>query len=197
MSDQYGDNYWVWFDVHIENHLSAQAKDDKWDIYVASNETATLEVKASCDAGEPSYQWYRYNEQTYEDEPVEGATSASYTTGSITDYTRYYCRVSDDYGDSQYVYFYIYIENHLSAQAKDYQNTIYVALNGTATLEVVASCDAGELSYQWYQNGLIEGATSASYTTDSITDYTEYQCIVSDQYGNTQYIWFYIYIEKA
>ena len=76
--------------------------------------------------------------------------------------------------------------------------TVYVPLNGTTTLQVNASSTDGEVNYQWYgqkyyenENGSyynfepVADATESNYTTDQITKYSQYYCEVSDIYGNT------------
>ena len=65
--------------------------------------------------------------------------------------------------------------------------------------------DASGLTYTWYHyvyeeeyDGYnweeMEGVTSDSYTIDSVSGYDEYKVIVSDQYGNSGSLYYYIYV---
>ena len=195
--------------------LSAEPVGDST-VYVSPYDTATLEVTAACNSGELSYQWYkrvRHESEDggyyYSDELIENATGSSYTTEKITEYTEYYCQVSDQYGNRNGTRFWVGIENHLTVTPNGSDN-ISVSPNSTATLSVTATCDTGDLSYQWYKgvrhesedggyyysDELIENATGSSYTTEKITEYSEYYCQVSDQYSNWNGTRFWVGIEN-
>lgn len=115
--------------------------------------------------------------------------------------------VSDDVGHKESVRFWTYVNNALTLEYEG-ESERYVALGATETLEVTASCRIGDVHFQWYRRDeetggeiLIDGATSASYTTEAVTSYTisevtengEYCCEVNDSYGNNENVWFYIY----
>ena len=171
---------------------------------MSNGSTATLKVKASVKSGDITYQWY-----TGDDEPIEGATGDSYTTPAITEYTEYYCEVTDSYEKTETVWFYVSVDSGLTAKAKGEQG-IKVSNNGSTTLEVIASVNDSvtnrDITYQWYReyydvdkNGWydekIDGATTGSYTAENITWYTKYYCKVTDAYGNTESVFFEVFVD--
>lgn len=150
VSDQYGNNITQTFSVGIENHLTA-TPNSVTNFSVSPNSTATMSVTASFDVGPVSYQWYKVTrDNEYREEPIENATAASYTTEPVTRYTEYYCDVSDTYGNHTNVWFWVGIENNLTAIPNGSTN-VSVSPNSTATLSVTASCSDGSLSYQWWE----------------------------------------------
>ena len=199
--DQYGAFIELYCDVRVNNELYACAKDDEDSITIEAGEMATLEVEADCENGALTYKWYRQVDDD-EDELISGATEQTYTTGPITRYDEYYCRVSDEYGNTENVWFFVSIENHLTAYAKDDQNDIQAALGETVTLEVEADCENGTLTYKWYrqvdddEDELISGAAEQTYTTGPITRSDDYYCCVSDEYGNAENVWFYVSVDN-
>jgi len=219
--DGYGNSQQVWFSVRVQTNFSAYAVKDQ--VYVSPNETATLEVSASSDDPDKiTYQWYELVEVTYGDEetgtwtqeqwkPVDGATGSSFTTSPITKRTDYYCAVSDGYGYTESVWFYVYIQTHFTARAAEDDN-VWVLLNDSAVLQVIASSDdPDKITYQWYreekvyhsdnvneyhwESTEISGATGSSFTTDPVTEATRFYCCVEDGYGAIINVWFYIYID--
>ncbi|MBQ5976650.1 MAG: dockerin type I repeat-containing protein [Oscillospiraceae bacterium] len=204
VSDGYGNDDSIWIYVYPETHLSARPVEES--LYVPLGDTTTLEVIASSDIPEKlSYQWYSTGNDWVK---IEGATDSSYVAGPVTEYSRYVCRVYDGFGNSTDVWFHVYVDTHFSAEAV--QQNVSVSPNETATLEVTASSDdPDKISYQWCILGMrynengdswndwieIEGATDSSYVTDPITEYTRYYCRVSDGYGNTAGVEFYVRID--
>jgi len=217
ISDPYGNTCGIWFNVSIDSHLEAHAKDNQNNLTVAYGEPAELVVEASSDAEPLSYQWYEegrvYNDDGswyYTHNQIEGAEEATYTVPSVNERTEYCCRVSDPYGNTIDVWFYVSVDTHLEAHARDHQNDLKVALGEPAELIVEASSDAAQLSYQWYEQELdyigngswnygeqreIEGAEEATYTVPAVNEQKEYYCCVSDPYGNTTDVWFYVSVD--
>ena len=89
----------------------------------------------------------------------------------------YSFRVSDQYDNSAYVFFYVYVENNLEAYTEDESGdsvtsaSIDTLPNTSVDLTVtVEADDTSQLYYEWYKNDeLIEGAESEEYTTDPVT----------------------------
>ena len=187
------------FDVLLERAqglISASA--DQSDFTVASNTEVTLQVNAEYTEGETvSYQWFLDGESG--PESINGETQPTYTV-TVTRAAQYRCEVSDTHGNSARVDFEVSVDNGLQAcrvipaVEDEEDDTIHASMGETVSLEVEASCDDGTLSYQWYEAGdEIEGADSAAYTTRPIhRERTEVYCRVSDDYGNTRDVWFYI-----
>ena len=202
VNDLYGENTIVYFHVSVDNHLTAETTIS--DLVINPNGTATLEVQASCDEGALHYEWYMNDDSEHwlDFKCIEGENSSTYTTSSLTKFTRYYCYVRDEFGNSEDVQFSVHIENHLWAKAV--RENITASLNEAAVMEVNASCDTGSLTYQWYMSGhydelwnwhdtqKIEGATEATYTSEAIIRFTQYYCYIQDEYGNRVSVWFYV-----
>ncbi|HAE45627.1 MAG TPA: hypothetical protein DCG37_08570 [Lachnospiraceae bacterium] len=193
-TDKYGNSTEVYFYIYIENHFNADYVGDN-DISIMPGESVTMEVEATCSAGEITYEWYVWNDNNWNQ--IEGETGAAYTAENITGYTEYYCRVSDKYGNSTNVWFYINIENNLRATPVG-DSDIYITPGESVKMEVEATCSAGEITYEWYDDdwNQIEGETGATYTAENITGYTRYICKATDKYGNSTEVYFHIYIEN-
>ena len=136
---------------------------------------------------------------------TEGADSTTYTIDSVTKEASYSCRVSDQYGNTAYAYFYVYVQNNLNAYTESEEgystteNSIYVTYNETADLNVTVSADdMSQLTYQWYgpDSNPIEGCNSTTCTTDPVTKSATYRFQVNDQYGNYANVYFYAYVQN-
>ncbi len=191
VSDGFGRSAQLWFNLLVDTHFSAEAVQEE--ISVSPGGSATLEVLASSDLP-LSYQWYDAGWN-----PIEGATGSSYTTGPVTEDSRYYCYVSDGINYT-HVWFGVTIDTHFTSWIES--SSVYAPLGGTAVLEVFAQSDAPEqISYQWYQgyrhmeddgdwwwswdySGRIEGATGSRLTVENVTEAAYYVCQVTDGYGS-------------
>ena len=207
VSDRYGNQRSVTFNVRVDNHLTAYTEDeygDHWGaatFHVAPNDTIELNVTVSADDMEGlTYEWTDNNGN-----PVEGAGTTSCTVGPISQSDWYNFRVSDRYGNSTNVSFTLLIENHLNAYVEDeYGNTtqwptVYVAPNGTVELSAIVTADDMEgLTYEWTDsNGNpVEGAGTTSCTIGPVTKSENYGFSVSDSYGNTAYVRYDIHVEN-
>ena len=200
--DQYDNYYSVNYQVQIDNGLRAYVEGTHSNYsrkYVDAGQRATFTVEAYVNTGELHYQWYEdYNK-------IEGATSATFETPEIGGFVRFICRVSDDYDKYKEVYFEVSVNNNLRAWDKTSGGsgvTKTVAPGETLTLEVeVSATDTEGITYQWADRTdgwtLIEGATSASFTTPEIYEYNSYECVVTDKYGSTVSVYYYLGIENG
>lgn len=208
VNDQYGYGASTDIFVGVENHFKAYVLigdgEDEWQsdskgVYATPNQPATLSVTVEADdMNGITYKWYK------DDEEISGADSADYITEPVTSRNTYCCDVSDPYGNSGSIYFYVYPQNYLLAYnyvndiGERLQNsTVYVALNETAALHVfVEAVDTEDITYSWYTDGdQIEGADSANYVTEPVTGVKEYECTVTDRYGNTSTASFLVGVE--
>ena len=217
VSDTYGNSQDVIFNLRVESHLEAHAKNSESTFNVVPGTAVVMTVEATCDKQPLRYQWYEqvyymnsYGYETTSTKSIEGATDSSYSTSDTYKKKNYFCRVIDPYGNMVEVGFNLRIETHLEAHAKDGQNTLHLDYGQSVELTVEASCD-DTLSYQWYERyrtlsssgywytatNHIDGATDVSYTTDNINEYREYYCRVSDTCGNTQHVWFYVNVNQS
>ena len=204
VSDDFDNSIQVWFYIIIDNQFTAGAVGST-SKYVEPEADVDLEVSASCNSGELYYQWYGrvyYEDGSYTTQAIEGATTNSYTVQNAVRYTSYYCRVSDDFGNTTNVWFYIHIDNQLTVNAVGSSNK-YVELGVDVELAVTASCKSGELHYQWMYRDedtgnylTISGADSASLRVENVQRWCEYRCDVSDDYGNSRNLYFHISIEN-
>ena len=205
VSDQYSSTTNTSFNVKIENHLTAYTNDghtNSTTLYVNMNDTPLLGVVASCDTGSSTlhYQWHEsdviYDDGGWSDRPIEGANSSTYQAQPVTERKNYLCVVQDDYGNTAWVYFHIFIDNHLTVRNLSAAETT-VAPGDSVELSVTASCSTGNITYRWSgPDGDIEGATSATCTVQNITRSGSYWCYVADQYSNTASTSFYVRIDN-
>ena len=134
--DQYGNVAYARFHVSIENHLRAYAggtEDTEAYLYFAPGESAELHVDVSADdESKLSYQWFRVIPDwsgKLEYRMINGATGPSYTTGALTSFTRYYCRVSDQYSNTAEVRLYTCIADFGNAQTIECGDAVAVSVN--------------------------------------------------------------------
>lgn len=183
--------------------------DSQLDVYTRQNEfrvhpgdTVTIEVSASSLAENISYQWYKRNSETDENDAIDGATGSTYVISNITEAAagNYICEVDDGYS-TETCWIYVWVEKGVLVE--NLSNSIEVKLGGSRpVLSVTASTDNDSaLTYQWYiRNGntegydAIAGATGSSYTAD--IKEADYKCKVSDNTGDEDWAYFYVSVDS-
>ena len=217
VSDDYGSYEWVNFYVSVDSGLKAYVADSEYEeteahVEVPVGQATTLEVDASVtDGSNIYYAWYDKDPNDYEegDEnyPDKLGSESAYTTDEVNEKKTYYCKVSDAYGGSITIYFYVSVASGLKAYVKDdpYQDTeayVLVTQGETVTLEVTATANEGEsIYYTWYKSSdtgedVELASTTASCETEKITRNQTYYCAVSDAYGETKNVWFYVSVDS-
>ena len=212
VSDQYDNSKYVYFNVYVETHFTAHSVGSTYR-YVSPGETVTLQVQASADDGiEIHYHWYNDDDLNWEPE----GTGTDTITFEVQKNCTVYCEVSDDYGNSEEIEYHIYVENQLKVYPEgydEYEDTAYISVSAgsPATLRVIATAvDTSQLQYEWEQFARVDhedgyswfdpiaipGAETAEYTVPSVTSYRRYICTVSDQYGNSESVDFYVGVDS-
>ncbi|MBO4330935.1 MAG: immunoglobulin domain-containing protein, partial [Oscillospiraceae bacterium] len=191
VSDTYGSYANIYFTVSVDNSFSAEAEQES--VEVAPGSDAVLKVLVSAaDTSKVTYTWYGRGYYA-----IDGAESDSYTVENVTGYSSYYCYVSDGYGNYEYVYFYVRANNHFTAEAV--QSNITVEPGEAAVMEVRVGGDVlTGVTYAWYDESgyLIEGEVTNSYTAADVTGSLSYRCYVSDGYGSSRSVWFYLGVDN-
>ena len=196
------------FELIIDNQLTVSARESS--IYVRPNESATLEVTGSCSSGPITYQWYRSINDAYNhtaNAEISGATGTIFQTGPINAQEQYYCKASDQYGNSTECQFDIFIDNHLAAAVYGKTTTVddlSVLPGESITLKVSVTGGSGEIHYSWHReyqtdsgNWITEDisdVTGDTLTVESVDRYMNYWCTVTDDYDDRQTVFFYISI---
>ncbi|MBR6114753.1 MAG: hypothetical protein IKQ10_06155 [Oscillospiraceae bacterium] len=157
--------------------------------YVKGGATVTMKVGAQSSAGSLTYTWT---------DPDGKALSATGPTLKIKANKQgdYRCTVEDGAGNNTYLDFYLDINNNLSvSMTGSYYKLVNIGKTATLKVKVKATNKKG-LKYQWYRDGNpIPGATKASYTIPKMTVSTPeygYGCQVTDRYGNSKYVTYYV-----
>lgn len=204
VSDAYENNAFADFYIIVGNRLDAYPEgmtgSRRKDVHITPGESAVLKVTvASDDPDGLICQWF-----DEDGNDVEGAVTDTFATGPAVRNTRYRFSVQDAYGNSCGVWFYIYVENHLSvapADVVDVDNhcNIYVYPGKPAVLRAaVTADDASDLTYAWYTGGeAVENALTDTLTIPSVTHNGHYEFRVSDQYGNTDSAYFNLFVENS
>ena len=214
VSDQYGNSDSTYFDVYVENHLTAYPEGEAEDatgtnIYVPEGESAVLKAVVSADDESGlTYEWYDWSSESH-----QYTEKASLTTSPIHYHRTYELYVTDQYGNSEALHFYIYVENHLKAYPKGKDEStdsanVYVASGQSAELEACVTADNMEdISYEWYiqetdSEGYswfeeLEGETGLSYKTEPITKEQVYRFRVEDYYGDRRNVVFHVFPQAA
>ena len=196
VSDEYGNTVSVSFEIIVRNDLTAEPEGEAT-VSISPGESAVLTVNAACRNGGLSYYWEQTDTVWEEDFIYLDETSKTLTTEPLTSPSRYYCTVTDDYGNSREVIFTVLIGNEFSARAEN--SRIPVSEVSDVTMHVIASCKTGELYYQWssvsYGEYGVEEASPLdafedSYTAVQVDSAAKYRCIVFDEYGNEAEIFF-------
>ena len=168
-------------EVDPNNHLYAQAVDDKNDVWVIEGGDVDLEVEAGCDSGELSYAWTK-EIGTDEYEPV-GENNSILHLSNVTDNATYHVAVSDEFGSSEDVRFRVKIASRLVLEYNGDRNLEWGATDELTVNPITP--DATPITYQWQYRDPDTGeyiditdATGSSYTTPNIP-YKRYRCIAS------------------
>ena len=169
---------------------------------VTANEgaTASFSVAASGSSGTPTYQWERSDDGGNNYTTVAGATSASYTTPTLTfaaDNNDRYRSIVSLVGSAAPItstFGLLTILRVISIQTQP-QNQGVIEGN-TATFNIVASITSDVITYQWQKStdgganwNNINGANAGSYTTPATvyptTPSEQYRCILSNPNATT------------
>ena len=188
-----------YFYVYPTNDFEAYVKDTEAtsaEVAVAYEESATLSVTASAyDAENITYQWYGPNGT------IEGATDSEYTIDAVTEKGNWSCKVYDGHSYN-YVYFYITIDNSFIAYPDGEETTatyknVNVLVGDDVTLKVIAESTEGDITYNWgsYYDSDVSGDTDSLTLTD-VTAAATYYCSVSDSFGNSKTLYFYIKLDN-
>ncbi len=213
VKDVYNNAVCVSFSIVLENGFSAYVKGEDSSVTyktmpVAKNADALLEVAATARSGEIHYQWYYRmvdEDNVYTYVPIDSAVGSSYTAGGVSAPSVYYCRVNDDFGNSNDIWFDLVIDTGLTAREE--QSFFSVAFGDSVTMKVIASANDGEaIHYEWARmtidkNGVITDtvipqATGSSYVVDSVSASADYRCTVTDDYGNSVLCYFQVRLEN-
>ena len=201
VQDTYGNSTNVSFNVYVDNELQAHAADGT-SFSVAPGGSVTLTVNASCLDGQIFYTWNSYTENEGW-KTIDGADTNSFTIPSVLAKTRYQCHVWDEFDNHNYVYFNVSVDNQLKAEAAGDKRTFFADLGSQVTLTVNASCLDGQIYYQWESYNsrdelyIINDAVTDTLVVQSAQTRSVYHCRISDDYGNTRTISFYIYIDNG
>ena len=201
--DDFGNSQIIQFQIRIDNGFYAWVKGTSRtyaDVQASYGASATLSVDAHADVGDLQYVW------SCQGEELAGETGPDLVLGSVVRKASYECRVSDDYGNTRWIYFYVSVQNHLEAYVKGYPGRTYISIglvpNGSTVLEVAASSDDNDLRYEWFYSddnqrpSTIEGETGSSISVTGVTGRCTFDCFVSDRYQNSVRVSFEVYIEN-
>ena len=192
VTDQFENCITITFIVRIDNELRAE-RVGEYTVYVAVGETATLRVSASCKTGNLTYTWSKSeNGRAYT--KINGATGDTYVTEPVTKNMYYSCGVQDDYGFAITLSFSVCVSNGLFASPVNRYPLIQE--DGSATMQVSASCWEGDLTYQWYtyvyneqygyyNSHTITGVNGPTYKVEDAVPGDQYYCVVTDKYNNS------------
>lgn len=189
-------------EVKVDSQLDAYTLQDEFRVH--PEDTVTMEVVASSLAGEEniSYQWYKWNSETDENEMIDGATEAAYVISNITEEAEgsYICKVNDGYSTTG-CWLYVLVKRGILVD--NVSNDVEVKCNGSRpVLSVTASTDNDSaLTYQWYVRNentdgydAIAGATGSSYAAE--IKEANYGCKVSDNTGDEDWAYFYVSVDS-
>ena len=200
-TDRFGNTKSVYYDITVENHLEAvdSGSGDSWNypgVDYGKGVSLTVSVSAD-DLTGVTYQWYELDPETYDTTEIAGAQSATYSVQSVTGRCGFACEVTDRFGNSERVQYFITVKNHLKVADSEtngtWNNPAVDYGKGISFTVVVSADDMTGVTYQWYRSEpgeygynerkAIAGETGPTFTAASITERTEYCCVVTDRFG--------------
>ena len=192
VSDDYGNTQTVSFEVQIDNALKFEGGEATRTVTVQPHESVTLKATASCRDGELSYTWRDGSWNTMD------STTDTFILENVNKTENYFCTVDDQYGNSAQLWFYIRVDNAFSVKDRYKTQDVYVSYGEGTTLNVVASCRDGDLSYQWQHDGSpLPNETLPTLQIHAVTNAGDYYCTVQDQYGNEAIVNFRLNVENG
>ena len=200
VSDVYGNEQDVLFEVHIENGLwipetsgsGCVEYDDPYEFYVRAeaNDTEGL-----------AYQWYTRESDSDDWEEIIGANGSAYTVEHVRYYRWYKCVVTDKYGNTAEAWFDVYVSNDFGVYPVNYEYDVRVPYGEDAVLELFANGnDLEGLTYEWYryekvEHGeeddiwiemewvLDEASTGNTYAVSNVTELVKVKYVATDKFG--------------
>lgn len=222
--DKYNTKKSVYFSVSVDNNLSVHiagesANTNDADIYVDPGETARLEVAVTAyDKSQLTYEWYK--ETNGEDDVMVENTSDIFEFAP-TKYTYVSVTVKDQFGNQASAYFYVYINNAFMVNPEAYASDgsklttevgtddseyinvkVYVPSRRSdesvemITLKTNATVENGDIHYSWRDDDYEDLGDGAEKNVKAASNWDDYSCSVSDDYGNSRYISFDIIIDN-
>ena len=171
-------------------------------------------VASAYDTTQLSYSWYR------SDTNERVTTSSGVFELEVSNYTDVYVTVTDQYDNEETANFYIYIDSGLKVDPeaytldneklpveKDgdrpygYDYNVYIPAGEGIILKPNATVNPGcgdiEYSWEWYDVSSGDHYSSeAQLVIDECVEPKGYTCTISDDYGNSSTIIFYVYIDN-
>ena len=217
VTDAYGNSDEQYYYVSVKNRWKAYPKgatvgNTYINCLAAPEESLTLKVNIKADAdadiSQLQYEWYTLTDD--DEAEIRNSLEADeghpdrYTIPSVTQRTRVYCDVSDQFGNSESVDFYIKIDSGLEAFGSstpegEYHDDgirkyldVYVPYGGNVTLKANATTSNGneEVSYKWYDQDQYDylDESGSELTLTNVTDKQIYRCTVEDAYDHAEYV---------
>ena len=155
VEDQYGNYDIVYFNIYVQNHLTAypegeSADSDTTDIRIQTGKTADLKAIVSADDKDGLI--YEWSKQEYDSElddyyydTISGDNTDSYTTEPLTKDQTYRLRISDKYNNSKDVFFNVIIVGDLEKQIISADETMSLPYGSSGTISVSGA--QGTLNY--------------------------------------------------
>ena len=196
----------VYFHVSPENGLWARALggDQYQHLTVQKGKDVTLTVEAGADRGGLRFVWWSENLDSSL-LPADDQTRSVTITGVDRAYL-VQCRVLDDYGNEQYVYFDVFTDLGLEAYVAGTMSTYrkYTVQKGeSVTLAVDARVNEGGLRYVWQCSDDLDPSllpadeSTSSFVLSNIDHHHTISCVVYDDDNNYKYVTFDIFTDKG
>ena len=214
VEDAYDHAEYVYYYIYIQNNFEVypQSVDNGDTAYILAEPGTQVTLNTIIEADDRedlTITWSNYD---------DGSDIASGTDTVTVDAakSKYYCYVKDRYGNDDFVYFEIMVDNGFDAYPEGAELDAYgihkssvdiAAQSGEAlNLNVIANADIGALTYRWqekkqyvtswgeyeYDYKDIDGNGSSLAVTAAGT--TAYKCLVEDEYGNSKEVTFNIHV---
>jgi len=197
VEDGYGRSVWFDYIIYVDSGLTIGSPTSNFKVAAGDSVTMDASSAVANEGVALTYQWYEYSEY-YGYSSITGATLVTYTVDAIMSYSRYICEVTDEFGKTVRLYYYINVDNGLIVSCDQYEYA--VEYGGNVSLSVSASANMGAIIYEWYYyaNGyLVTVGDESDFELTDVTQSRYYYCEVSDEYQNSETVAFYVYVDSG
>ena len=149
VSDRFGNEYSVSFELIQENHFKVLTEGDEFYVDPGSDLTLNIEVSGD-DLSKVNYRWEKMTLSPYMRTVIQDGPESSCTIQSITQFTVISCSVTDGYGSQVNIGFVARLKPSFEAVAE--QEEFIISPGQEVTLNVLVSSDTidlSDLTYSW------------------------------------------------
>jgi len=182
----------IYFNVGVENHLAVETVGSQF-VSAALGGDASMQARVSADdMTGVTVEWLFGSNPPAAGTLENGVTG--FTLENVQNSTSIVCRATDRYGNSNEAWFSVSIATGLTVETGP--KHVLVPYGGSATLTAAVTISDG-FSYYVVWNQEPAENNELTYTVEDVTERTEVQLWVYDEYGNDVYEEYYVDVDNG